>query len=423
MSKFFQIFAIAKRKFRRFFVLEPLAFCTRLIIKKRKVKIVGVTGSLGKTTTTNFVYKVLKTKFPRVFINTDLTTGVPTFLSIFNCKPSLVLNQQIIGMFLVFFKTIALLLNKNKEFHSHLVLELRCQYDGKSLMILTKKLKPDVRIITAIEIVHAKSLGDLSQIASRKRALVECACLSSNYAVLNYDDKYVREMSRCTVAKIIYFGFDDKANFKASDVKVDEHGLSLKLTAEGREMMLNVPKILDKVHVYAILSSIITGRIFGMSWDEVLKAASLIEPIEGRGNLVEGIKNTIIINNTFNANIRSMKAAIHSLESFSKDKRKVAILGDMLELHKFSDQCHREVGKTITAANVNFLITVGDDSKKIEEEAINNGIKKEDTRHYNNVEEALKEIKDLILDNDVILIKASHGINLDKIVHFLQVNK
>jgi UDP-N-acetylmuramoyl-tripeptide--D-alanyl-D-alanine ligase len=404
--------------------MEPLAFCTRLIIRKKKVKVIGVTGSLGKTTTTNFIYKVLKEKYPQAFLNNDLTTGVPTLLSIFGCKTTLKLWEQIVEMFLVFGKTIILLLNKKKEFPSHLILELRCHYHGKNLRLLTKKLKPDIRIITAIEIVHAQSLGNLSQIASHKKALVKYACLHKHFAVLNYDDPYVREMSKCTIAKIIYYGLDDKADVKATNIKINENGLTFNLKEKsGANIVFNVPNILDKAHVYAILVSIIVGRIYQMSWSELKKAVSLIKPVKGRGNLTSGIKNSIVINNTYNANIRSMKSAINSLASFSSNKRKVAILGDILELHKFSDRCHKEVGKTINNQTVNFLVTIGENAQKIREGAIENGFEKKNMRHYKNVEQALMEIDGLIKKNDVILIKASHGMKLDKIVDFLTIHK
>lgn len=421
MKKKISIFGKIKLKIRFYCVFKSLAFLTKAVIKKRKVKVIGVTGSLGKTTTVNFIATVLRHKFSDVYISKEVTTGVPTFLAIFGYKQSLELRKQFLGLIYVFYKALWILLNNKVRFWSYLVLELRCDYDGKNLYLLTHIFQPEVRVVTAVEIVHAETLGNLSQIASRKRALVECACLDTHYAVLNYDDSYVRNMSNCTVAKIIYYGQNEKADFRALEAKIDQAGLSFKLKAEGTDMLFGVPKILDKVHVYSILTAIIIGRIFKMSWDEIRDAVSLIEPIEGRGNVVAGIKNSSIINNTFNANIRSMKAAIDSLATFSNEKRKVAVLGDMLELHKFSDQCHRDVGKAIDSQNVNFLVTIGDDSRKIEEEAIKNGVRKENTRHYADVDEAMKEVKDLIRENDVVLVKASHGIELDKLVKFLSV--
>jgi UDP-N-acetylmuramoyl-tripeptide--D-alanyl-D-alanine ligase len=400
--------------------MEPLAFCTKLIIKKRKVKVIGVTGSLGKTTTTNFIYKVLKQKYPRSFLNNDLTTGVPTLLSIFGYKPSRELRKQIAEMFLIFGKTVMLLLNKKEEFPSHLILELRCQFHGKNLIKLTKKLKPEIRIITAVEIVHAQSLGSLSEIASYKKALIEYSCSREHFAILNYDDPYVRKMAKDTKAKVIFYGLNEKAEVRATNIQINENGLFFNLKDKsGENIIFNVPGIIDKAHVYGILISIIVGRIYKMTWDELKEAVSLIEPIEGRGKILIGKKNVMVINNTFNANVRSMKSAINSLASFSKNKRKVAILGDMLELDKFSDQCHREVGETINNQNVDFLITIGENAQKIEEEAIKNRFKKENVCHYKDVDQALMEIDGLIKENDIVLIKASHGMKLDKIVDFL----
>lgn len=413
-----------KYKIRQTFVFEPLAFLTKLVIDKRKTKVVGVTGSLGKTTTTTFIYSVLKTKYPNVYISKDLTTGVPTYLSIFGYSPVRELRKQFLGLFYVFFKVLWILLNKRVRFWSHLVLELRCHFAGNNLAFLTTKLQPDIRIVTAIEIVHAESLGGLSEIASKKRALVECGCLDTHNALLNVDDPYVKDMAKCTVAKIIFYGFGEKADAKVSDVSIDETGLSFLFNEKNNEPInFKVPKIFDKAHIYAILPAILVGRIYNMNWDEVIDAVSKIEPVEGRGNIVAGIKNSLIINNTFNANVRSMTAALKSLASFPKDRRRIAILGNILELHKFSDLCHREIGKVISSDMLNFLVTIGDDAAKIAEEAVQNGFDVKRTLHFNDVDQALGKIKDMVSEKDIILIKASHGMNLMKIVNALKSEK
>lgn len=415
------VFAKIKIKFRRIFIFEPLSFFARLVIKKRKVKIVGVTGSLGKTTTVNFVYTILKSKFPNTYLSKDLATGTPTYLSIFNYEPVLELRKQIFGLFVVFFKTIFILLNKKHPFPTHLILELRCYYDGKSLLLITKKLKPDIRIITAVELVHTDNLGDIPQIASRKRVLIECACTPSHFAVLNYDDPYVRKMAKYTKANIIFYGLNPGAQVKADNIKISEKGLTFTLEEKNhKNIFFNLPGISDKVHLYSILPAIIVGRIYKMSWEEITKAARKIKPVEGRGNLVCGIKNSIIINSTFNANLRSMKAAIHSLQSFAIKRRKVAVLGSMLELGKFSDYCHQEVGKIINDRVVNYLITVGKETKLIAETAIKFGFNPKNIHQFENADQAIKQIKPLIQENDVILVKASNDMNLNKLVESLK---
>jgi len=118
-----------------------------------------------------------------------------------------------------------------------------------------------------------------------------------------------------------------------------------------------------------------------------------------------------------------MTAALKSLAVFPKERRKIAILGNILELHKFSDQCHREIGKTISSDTVDFLITIGDDATKIAEEAVNNGFDINKTLHFNDVDQSIGRIKDMVEEKDVILVKASHGMNLIKIVNALKAEK
>ena len=295
-----------------------------------------------------------------------------------------------------------------------LVVEMGMNHFGE-IRELTNIAKPNIAVITNIGTAHIGNLGSRENILKAKLEILEG--LQGNSIVINNDNdllhKWYLENKSKGKYNIITFGikekeskvcacniknFEDKTVFDAI-IKNDEKKISKEITLK----MLGDHFILDS------LSAIAVGNYFDIPIDKISKGLEDVNLTQKRMELEKAKNGALIINDTYNANYDSMKAAITYLQSV-KDKRKVAVLGDMLELGDYSEELHKNVGKCIT--NVDILITVGNESKNIEKEA-----KAKEKYHYNNNEDAIKKLKEIMSKDDIVLLKASNSMKFEEIVN------
>jgi len=399
-----------------------LKILSKLILKKYKPKIIGITGSVGKTSAKEAVYTVLKTKFNvrRNTKNYNNEIGLP--LTIIGSDSP---GKSIFGWLGVFFKALGLILFKDKNYPKILVLEMGVDRPG-DMKYLMGIAKGDIGIVTLISHSHEEFFEDVKEIQKEKGLLVE-NLKPGGWAILNFDDELTRELAGKSKVKVLSYGFKEGAMLRAQELvfsfektkEVDNLlGLSFKLTYNGSFIPVLLPQVIGYNSIYAALVAAAVGLTMEMNLVEISKAMREFDSPNGRMNLIDGIKHTLIIDDTYNSSPISVMSALDIVSKIpiAKGARRFAVLGDMLELGKYSEEGHREVGRYAAKSGANKLITVGERSRDIARSAEEAGMARDNIFEYTDVAEAGRFIQQRIEQGDLILVKGSQGLRLEKIV-------
>lgn len=391
-------------------------------MKKYHPKIVGITGSVGKTSAREAVFAALNLKFKvrRSLKNYNNEFGLP--LSIIGAQAP---GKNIFGWLAVFLKAIKLIYAVDKNFPEILILEMGVDKVG-DMDYLNSITGCDVGVITSIGAAHLENFGSIEKIQKEKGKILE-KIKKNGYAILNYDDERVKALARNSEARVITYGFNDGADVQASNLhfKFEESknldnlsGLTFKVEYKGSMVPVILPNVIGAGSVYAALAAIAVGLSFGLNLVEIAAALKVFDSPKGRMKLIPGIKHTLIIDDTYNSSPQSSIAAIDYVGKIEVDKelRKAAVFGDMLELGSYSEEGHRAVGKAIAEAKFAFLVTVGERSRDIDRGAKEAGLKEEQIFHFPHNLEAGKFVQDRIKEGDLILIKGSQGARMEEIV-------
>lgn len=402
-----------------------LRFLTILIIKKYKPKIIGVTGSVGKTSTKEAIYTVLSSKFRvrRNMKNYNNEIGVPlTFIGIESP------GRSFFGWMRVFLQALQLVVRRDSHYPEILIIEMGADHKG-DIQYLVKFVPCFVGVITSISESHLEFFGSVEEIAHEKANIIRFLP-QAGYAVLNVDEKNVNKVRGETEAHVMGYGFSDEAQIRASDVIMSGQsfdarmdiaqmkGVSFKMHFQGSSVPVMIPKVLGKQHIFAALAASALGVIFEMNLIEISESLKKYQPPHGRMNLLSGIKHTLLLDDTYNASLISTKAALDvgANIQLSQGRSKFAVLGDMLELGAFSETAHQEVGKYAAKLKFDILVTVGERSYDMAQSAEAAGMNKEHIFSFSTAEEAGRFLQERIESGDLILVKGSQGMRMEKII-------
>ncbi|OGZ32808.1 MAG: hypothetical protein A2V69_03200 [Candidatus Portnoybacteria bacterium RBG_13_40_8] len=401
---------------------------SKIVLNKYKPVIIAVTGSVGKTSTKEAIYHVLKSHFGEKEVrrnqrNYNNEIGVP--LTIFGLETA---GRSIFLWLIKFIKIFWMIITK-VSYPSFLVLEMGADRPG-DIKYLTNFVHPKVGIITAIgEIpVHVEFFSGPDQIVQEKKTLINC--LDDNgVAILNFDDEKIRQMADNLKAKVLSYGLKEKADVRATnyDLKLESDNnvseLNFKLEFKGSTVPAKLVNALGVQHLYSALAATAVGITFSMNLVEIVEALKEFQPLPGRMHVIKGIKNTLIIDDSYNAALLSMEAALDSLRVFG-DRRKIVVLGDMLEIGEYAPEAHRRVGRK-AAEIADLIFTIGPRAKFIAESAIKYGLDDKKIFQFDIPDDARKIVQEKIREGDVILVKGSRAIKMEKIIKeiMLEPNK
>ncbi|MDP3900183.1 MAG: UDP-N-acetylmuramoyl-tripeptide--D-alanyl-D-alanine ligase, partial [bacterium] len=349
-----------------------LKILAKLTIRKYKPKIIGITGTIGKTSTKEAVYTVLSSKFNvrRNIKNYNNEIGLP--LTIIGEESA---GRNIFGWWAIFWRATLKLVIRDKDYPQILVLEMGIDRP-RNMDYLLKIIKPTVGIVTGIDFTHVEFFRDLESLISEKSKLVENIS-EDGLVIFNIDDKHVFSMRRNVKAKMVTYGFDKIADINADHVRFsfrgsqedvnNLQGLSFKVTYQGATVPVLMPDCLGIGQIYAALAATAIGIKYNMNLVDISQALRNFRSPTGRMRLLEGIKHTKIIDDTYNASPLSTLAALDTLAKIPlpAGKRRYAILGDMLELGSVSVKSHSGVGKKVQELGCDVLITVGERARDI----------------------------------------------------------
>ena len=395
-----------------------LIFSLRILAQatlwRYKPCIIGVTGSVGKTSTKEAIFTVLRRKFTvrRNIKNYNNELGVPlTILDEETGGRSFWhwLKVFLVGFFGIFY---------TKNYPEVLVLEMGADRIG-DISYLTSFVKCYIGVVTAIgEIpVHVEFFQSVSQVAREKSNLVR-SLDKDGWAVLNFDDERVRIMANQTRARIFSYGFSENVDLRASNFEQytedpNEVVMSFKVDYGGNTVPIRLRNILGRQQVYAVLAAVAVGLISKINLVEITQALKDYQPLPGRLRFIKGIKNSLILDDTYNASPSAMLAALDVLRVIPG--RKIAALGDMLELGAFTEEAHRQVGAEV-AKTADMLLAVGERAIFLADEARINGMSADKVSYFVSSQGAGRFLQDSIREGDIILVKGSQGVRMEKIV-------
>ena len=402
-------------------VEKILAILAKMILRRYKPEVVGITGSVGKTSVKEIAIEILSSNF-RVRGNTlsyNNELGVP--LTIIGEKSP---GRSFFGWCYVFEKAIRLLLKRDEEYPEILVLEMAANQPGdieKLLQITTCH----IGLVTAVSPAHLKFFKTVKKVAQEKR-LVVSHLKKTDYAILNRDDVEVFDMAKKTDAEVVTFGFHPEADVRTSDMSVrlssDDkkwpEGIYFKVIYKGSIVPMYLPGIIGEHSVYRASAAIAIALVFGMNLVEISTALKNVSMPPGRMRLINGIKDTLLIDDSYNSSPLAVKAALEALShvAIHGNGERYAVLGDMLELGKQTVDSHREVGLRVEELGIDFLITVGEASKTCAAAAKEAGMPENSVASFNNAEEAGHFLQEKMQTGDVILIKGSRAMHMEKVV-------
>lgn len=387
-----------------------------------KPQIVGITGSVGKTSTKEAVYTVLSSKFRvrKNIKNYNNELGVP--LSIIGVESG---NKNPFIWLWVFCKAVCLLVWKSGKYPEILVLEMGADKPG-DIKYLTQLAPCRVGVITALGPVHLELFGTMEKLVREKHQIV-LHLKKEDTAVLNADDQLVMSVQDKLKSKAITFGFNESAIVRATEVDVSAgpsadpwvdvqiKGLSFKIIYNGSIIPFFMPSVLGEHQVYIALAAAAVGLAFGMNLADVSAALRNYSSPAGRMRLLPGIKHTSIIDDSYNSSPMAAKAAIKVLDKLKVSGRKFVVLGDMLELGQYTEQGHKEVGEAV-AHVADVLVTVGSRARIIADTAKATGLPEEGVFEFGQAEEAGKFVQERIKTGDIILVKGSQGARTERVV-------
>lgn len=366
--------------------LEALQKIAGFWRRKLDVKVIGITGSVGKSTTKEVTASVLGRRYHTLKNEGNLNNEIGLPLTL-------------------------LRLGKG---HQRAVLEMGFYVPGE-IKFLCDLALPSIGVVTNIGTVHAERAGSQEEIARGKAELVE-SLPPEGTAILNYDDPLVRPMAEKTRANVFYYGLDPKAHLWADHIEgMGLEGIRFRLHSHNEVLQLRVP-LIGRHSVHTALRAAAVGLADGLSWDDIITGLQKGH-MQLRLVAIHTKNGALILDDTYNASPQSTMAALNLLAEL--EGKKIAVLGDMLELGQYERKGHHMVG--VRAAQVcDELVAVGQRGKMIAEAALGSRLSSDQVTWFETVPEVIEYLKGHLSEGDVVLLKGSHGLRMDKIASALE---
>jgi UDP-N-acetylmuramoyl-tripeptide--D-alanyl-D-alanine ligase len=368
--------------------LEALQCVARHWRRQIEVRTIGITGSVGKSTTKELVAEVLEIRYRTI-------------------KNPGNLNNEI---------GLPLTLLRLTESHERAVLEMGFYVPGE-IALLCDIARPSIGVVTNISQVHMERAGSLEAIVAGKSELVQSLpAAPDGVAVLNRDEPLVMDMVEKTQARVFTYGLSPQADLWADQIEgLGLEGVRFALHYQGEAVHVRVP-LLGRHSAHTALRAAAVGLVEGLTWQEIVHGLQNCQS-QLRLVAVKGPGGALLLDDTYNAAPASVAAALNLLSEL--DGRRVAVLGDMLELGAFEEKGHRMVGAR-AAEVAEELVTVGERARWIADEARRSGMPASKITIVDDSQAAISVLRNRIAKDDVVLVKGSRGMHMDLIVSALE---
>lgn len=369
--------------------LKALQDIARYYRKKFNIPFVAITGSSGKTTTKDMIASVLSQKFEVLKTEGNLNNAIG----------------------------LPLMLLRLERRHEIAVLEMGMSSQGE-IELLSDIVRQDVAVISNVGIAHIEYLGSRENILKAKLEIFSYFS-DGNIAVINGDNDMLAG-HQSDRYKIIRYGLEPENDIQAIHInEKGESGIDFTVALDGASEIFNVP--IPGIHnVYNALSAITVARLFDMEAESIRRGLAGFKPSKNRMEIITTADGLKIINDVYNANPESMRAAINVLKGYKAEGRRIFISGDMLELGDISDKEHFEIGAYAASNGIDIIASIGNHSGDVVKGAEASGVDGKNLYAFPDKETAAPQLKRMLRPGDVLLVKGSRGMKLEYIVDYIR---
>ena len=348
-----------------------------------KIPVIAITGSVGKTSTKDIIASVVSQKYK-------------TLKTIGNLNNHIGLSFTILRL----------------QDEEAMVLEMGMN-QLREIALLSEIAKPDICVITNIGTSHIGNLGSRENILKAKLEILEGA--KNPTIIINNDNDLLHKWQEenKNEKQIITYGINEPSDLTATEIILREDGSEFNCSIEGKNVKVKVP-VGGEHFILNSLCAISVGKTLEIETNKILKGIEEFELTKKRMEIIETKNGIKIINDAYNASLESIKASLKYLSNLNGN-RKIAVLGDILELGDYSEELHRKVGDEVQKNKIDILICRGKNSKYIVEQAQKMGMQEENIYYMNTNEEIVEKIKQIVRPKDIILLKASNGMKFFEI--------
>ncbi len=352
--------------------------------RRANASVIAITGSNGKTTTRKMTAGVVEQRFVTLSSRGSYNNEIGLPLTLLNLK----------------------------KCHQWAVLELGMNRPGE-IERLSEICVPDVGVITNIGSAHLEGVSSIAGVISAKEELLK-KIKPNGTALLNADDYRVMKLAERIAVKVLFFGLSEKADISARSVKEKDQGIDFTLCLPKETVSIHL-KTAGRFMVSNALSAAASGYRLGLSAEEIRAGLQSFRPVAGRMNVVRTLRGIQIIDDTYNANPDSMKAAIDTLGFLKKKKRGIFVAGDMLELGEFAESMHRMIGTLFAKSETAKLYITGDFAGVVAAGAKNEGMDASDI-FIGSKKDIIEDLTHFLQPGDWVMVKGSRGMAMEKIV-------
>lgn len=398
-------------------ITHILTFESKVVLKRHKPKIIVLVGSVGKTSTKDAIFCAIKNhtsarKSEKSFNSVDIGVQL-TVLGLSNGwnNPFIWLKNIVEGFIIAFF---------SKDYPDILVLETGIDRPG-DMDMLSSWLKPDIAVLTRLPDVpaHVEFFGTTEALIEEKMKLINALNLDG-VLVYNNDDEVIKKLLPEVLQKQVGYGRYLKTDFTAradSVVYKDDQPVGIKFSVKHGDKVfpVRIANTIGTQHVYSATAAMAVADLLGVPLEGASGSLGDLKAPNGRMKIIPGIKSTTLIDDTYNSSPIAVEQAIQALNELKYTKRRILVLGDMLELGKYSSAEHKRIGSLVPGV-ADILFTVGVRSRQIAEGALVAGMSEKNIFQYDDIVRAGKELQAIMQIGDAILIKASQGIRAERIV-------
>ncbi len=349
-----------------------------------RLKVIGITGSNGKTTTKNLLRAILEAEGPTVAPQGSFNNHVGAPITMLRID----------------------------EHTRYLVAEMGAGAPG-DIARLVRIARPDVAVVLKVGLAHAGEFGGIEATEAAKSEMVT-ELLPDDVAVLNVDDERVARMAGRTAARVVGFGLSQTAEVRAEDVETSVRGTAFTLVADGGRRRVQL-RILGEHHVMNALAALSVARELGVDLDRAITALAAVPRAERwRMELFRRDDDVIVINDAYNASPDSTAAALKTLAQLGRDegRRTVAVLGEMAELGPFAQEEHDRIGRLVVRLDIRQLVVVGDGARHIHAAAGLEGSWDGESMLVPDQDAAYDVLREQLRPGDIVLVKSSNSAGL-----------
>lgn len=352
------------------------------------IPVIGITGSVGKTSTKDIIASVMATKYNVLKTEGNYNNEIGLPLTVLKLKD-----------------------------HDALVLEMGMSAFGE-ISLLTDIAKPTTAVVTIIGSSHIGELGSRENILKAKLEILE-GLNEDGALIINNDNDLLNLWNKenSDNHKHITYGIENKSILNAYNIEIKENGSLFEIEINNKFYTVKVP-VAGKHFIYNSLASIAVGLENNIEMEKIIEGISSFSLTKRRMEIIKNSNNVTIINDCYNASYESVKAALEYVSSLESN-RKIAVLGDVLELGEFSKQMHQKMGKEVVNNNIDILVTVGEEAKIIAD-TVKDKTKNTEVYSFDENQDASNLLKQVIKEKDVVLVKASNGMHFEEIVESIK---